>query len=196
MKTEGQASTSGIEQITEGPTTIALQTRLRTNFFDMTGHQLVGYAYSNKSFTSLDTNIRGHFIEGLPVSNEDSSWTAYYNFDQYFYEPDKGSGRGAGVFGRFGANPVHYFTSVGIGGKGVCPERPDDRFGIGYYYITVANREAPRTLGFSDTQGFEAFYNIAMTKWMYLTPDIQVIDPSQSRVDTAVVVGARLQLVF
>jgi porin len=201
MKTEGQASTSGIEDISEGPTTIALQTRLRTNFFDMTGHQLVGFARSNKSFTSLDTNIRGHFIEGLPVSKEDSSWCAYYNFDQYFYEPDKGSGRGAGLFGRFGAsdgeaNPVHYFTSVGVGGKGICPERPFDRFGVGYYYITVANKDVPQTLGFGDTQGFEAFYNIAMTKWMYLTPDIQVIDPSQNNVNTAVVVGARLQMVF
>jgi len=60
----------------------------------------------------------------------------------------------------------------------------------------VANQDVPNALGFDDTQGFEAFYNIAMTKWMYLTPDIQVIDPSQTRVDTAVIVGARLQMVF
>jgi porin len=201
FKTEGEASTSGIDDIDNGPTSLGVETRLTTDFFDMTGHQLVGYGYSNKSFTSLDTNIRGHFIEGLPISKEDSTWCAYYNFDQYFYEPDKGSGRGAGLFGRFGAsdgeaNPIHYFTSIGVGGKGICPERPDDRFGIGYYYITAANGDVPRTLGFGDTQGFEAFYNIAMTKWMYLTPDVQVIDPSQRNVDTAVVLGARLQMVF
>ena len=201
MKTLGEASTSGIDDIDNGPTTLGAETRLTTDFFDMTGHQLVGYAHSDKNFTSLDQDIRGILIEGLPVGTNDDSWAAYYNFDQYFYEPQKGSGRGAGLFGRFGttdgeANPVHYFASAGIGGKGICPDRPLDRFGIGYYYLWMANQDVPQILGFGDTQGVEAFYNIALTKWVYLTPDIQVIDPSQRNVDTAVVIGARLQMVF
>lgn len=200
MKTSGEASTSGIDDIDNGPTTIVLETRLTTDFFDMTGHQLVGYAHSDKSFTSLDQSV-GTIIEGFPVSKDKGSWAAYYNFDQYFYEPEKGSGRGAGVFGRFGstdgeANPVHYFASAGIGGKGICADRPLDRFGIGYYYLWVANQDVPNDLGFGDTKGVEVFYNIALTKWVYLTPDIQVIDPSQRDVDRAVVVGARLQMVF
>jgi porin len=200
MKTIGEASTSGIDDIDNGPTTLGVETRLTTDFFDMTGHQLVGYTRSDKSFTSLDQSV-GTIIEGLPVSEDKGSWAVHYNFDQYFYEPEKGSGRGAGVFGRFGttdgeANPVHYFASAGIGGKGICPERPLDRFGIGYYYLWMANQDVPQFFGFDNTQGFEAFYNIALTKWVYLTPDIQVIDPSQRNVDTAVVVGARLQMVF
>lgn len=201
MKTLGEASTSGIDDIDSGPTTLAAETRLTTDFFGMTGHQLVGYAHSDKDFTSLDQNLKGILIEGLPVGTRSGSWAAYYNFDQYVYEPDKGSGRGAGVFGRFGttdgeANPVHYFASVGIGGKGICPDRPLDRVGIGYYYLWMANQEAPNSLGYGDTKGVEAFYNIALTKWVYLTPDIQVIDPSKISVDTAVIVGARLQMVF
>ena len=49
-----------------------------------------------------------------------------------------------GIFGRFGAsdgnpNPMHYFYSIGIGGKGIIPGRPLDRFGIGYYYMDVSN---------------------------------------------------------
>jgi porin len=201
MKTIGEASTGGLEQTFEGPTTIALETRLTTDFFDMTGHQLVGYTHSDKSYTSLDQNPYDIIIQGFPLNKEQGSWAAYYNFDQYFFEPQKGSGRGAGVFGRFGttdgeANPVHYFASAGIGGKGICDDRPLDRFGIGYYYLWIADQDVPQILGFDNTQGFEAFYNIALTKWVYLTPDVQVIDPSQTRVDTAVVVGARLQMVF
>ena len=201
MKTLGEASTSGIDDIDNGPTTLAGETRLTTDFFGMTGHQLVGYAQSDKSFTSLDQNTYDIIVEGFPAKKESGSWAAYYNFDQYFYEPEKGSGKGAGLFGRFGstdgeANPVHYFASVGIGGKGICPERPLDRFGIGYYYLWIANQEATNTGGFDDTKGVEAFYNIALTKWVYLTPDIQIIDPSKTTVDTAVIVGARLQMVF
>ena len=145
----------------------------------------------------------------------------YYNFDQYFYEPKKGSGQGIGIFGRFGAsdgNPnfMHYFYSIGIGGKGVIPGRPLDSYGIGYYYIDItsptftgpfADRSALR-----DEQGFEAYYNIAVTPWMKLTPDIQVIRGAQKNVvsintagtsivstksiDTATVLGLRLQLIF
>ena len=145
----------------------------------------------------------------------------YYNFDQYFYEPKKGSGQGIGIFGRFGAsdgNPnfMHYFYSVGLGGKGVIPGRPRDSYGIGYYYIDITSPTftgpfVPRS-ALRDEQGFEAYYNIAVTPWMRLTPDIQVIRGAQKNVvsvntagtsvvstksiDTATVLGLRLQLIF
>ena len=53
-----------------------------------------------------------------------------------------------------------------------------------------------------DESGFEAFYNIAITPWLQLTPDIQVIRPAQEvtisgeNVDTATVLGFRLQMVL
>jgi porin len=61
-----------------------------------------------------------------------------------------------------------------------------------------------------DEYGFEAYYNVAITPWLQLTPDIQVIRPSQKEVinrvglitfdrknvQTATVLGLRLQLVF
>jgi porin len=54
-----------------------------------------------------------------------------------------------------------------------------------------------------DEYGFETFYNIAITPWMQLTPDIQVIRPAQKeviasreKVGTATVLGLRLQMVF
>ena len=139
----------------------------------------------------------------------------YYNFDQYVYETEKGSGRGVGLFGRFGAsegdpNFMQYFYSAGIGGKGFFSSRPDDQFGIGYYYLDVQSPtlQGPlRTRSFlRDEWGFEAFYNVALTPWLLLTPDIQVIGPTQKQrvislrdrksVDTAVALGFRLQVVF
>ena len=54
-----------------------------------------------------------------------------------------------------------------------------------------------------DEYGFEAFYNVAIAPWLQLTPDIQVIRPSQKEiiasrkeVGTATVLSLRLQLVF
>jgi porin len=153
------------------------------------------------------------------IAKEKGSWSFYYNFDQYLYEPEKGSGKGLGVFGRFGAsdgnpNPMNYFFSLGVGGKGAMASRPDDGFGLGWYYIDVKNPSF--NVGFAskeflrDEQGFEAYYNLALTKWAILTPDIQVVHPARKEaiekiagipygrksVDTATTLGLRLQLIF
>ena len=63
-----------------------------------------------------------------------------------------------------------------------------------------------------DEQGFEAYYNFAVTPWMRLTPNIQIVRPAQKdafsvttggipsisrdRINTVTVFGARLQLIF
>jgi carbohydrate-selective porin OprB len=68
-----------------------------------------------------------------------------------------------------------------------------------------------------DEQGFEAYYNCALTPWMKLTPNIQIVRPAQKEVvtsvttgggipptininkesiGTATVLGVRLQLIF
>jgi porin len=225
LDTSGTANSSGFDTVFKGNTTYAIEGRVRTDFLGMTGHQLVGATYSAKNYSSLDQSLR-FFIESRAIAQQDNSWCFYYNFDQYLYEPKKGSGRGIGIFGRFGAsdgnpNPFHYFYSIGVGGKGVLPGRPNDQFGIGYYYIDVSQ---PRFTGplqtrtaLGDEQGFEAYYNFAITPWMKFTPDIQVIRGAQKQeittgfrqvgpvqiptissknIDTAALLGFRLQIVF
>jgi porin len=113
---------------------------------------------------------------------------------------------------------MHFFYSLGIGGKGLILERPEDRFGFGFYYIDVKGLEFRGLLQnrefLRDEYGFEAFYNIAVTPWMFLTPDIQVVRgaqkdrlvvargplgipiPVRKSIGTATILGIRLQLVF
>jgi len=215
LQTNGSAETSGFSDLDSNQLTFAGEGRVRTDFFGLTGHQLAGATYSNKNFTSLDQNLR-FILVNREIQQKNDSWAVYYNFDQYLYEPNKGSGQGVGLFGRFGAsdgnpNPIHYFYSLGVGGKGIIPGRPIDRFGIGYYYINVSKPTFTGPLAtrsfLRNEYGFEAFYNIALTPWMQLTPDIQVVRPSQKDVvtvippsrqgiDTATVVGVRLQMQF
>lgn len=214
---EGKGNTAGFDTVFDGGTAYHAEGRIRTGLLGLTGHQLIGGTYSTKSFTALDQNVR-LVVEDRSLREKDGSWCLYYNFDQYLYESESGSGHGLGVFGRFGIsdgnpNPVKYFYSAGIGGRGVVPGRPLDSFGIGYYFITVGNPSftgpfAARSL-LGDEQGGEAYYNLAITPWMKLTPDIQLVRPAQRRtvgtsgiqasvkhVDTAAVVGIRLQLII
>ena len=116
---------------------------------------------------------------------------------------------------------MHFFYSLGIGGKGVIPSRERDRYGFGFYYIDVKN---PKLQGLFQTTnllldeyGFEAFYNFAITPWLQFTPDIQVVRGAQKEkitigttpgpigvpfvasrksIGTATVLGLRLKMVF
>ena len=219
LSSTGQASTSGFDELDGNNLTFVGEGRVRTDFFGLTGHQLFGAVFSNRNFSSLDQNARFIFENGA-LEGKKGSWNIHYNFDQYLYEPKKGSGEGIGVFGRFGAsdgNPnfMHFFYSLGIGGKGVIPTRHNDRYGFGFYYIDVNN---PKLQGLfqstkllRDEYGFEAFYNIAVTPWLLLTPDIQVVRGAQKNaftidslpaivsrksIGTATILGLRMKMVF
>lgn len=62
LQTNGKASTIGFEDLHSNQLTFSGEARVRTNFFGLTGHQLIGGAYSNKTFTSLNQSLR-FFIE-------------------------------------------------------------------------------------------------------------------------------------
>jgi porin len=213
----GDANTTGFETLDSNRMTFAGSGRVRTGFFGLTGHQLVGLTYSNRDFGSLDQRLF-NVLDGNIEKNK-GSLAFYYNFDQFFYETEKGSGKGVGVFGRFGIsdgnpNPVNYFVSLGIGGKGMVARRPHDQFGIGWYYIAADNPKLTTlqtTRHFlRDEYGFEAYYSFAVTPWALLTPDIQLNRPAQKKnvdlsgpvpvfgdsVDTATVLGLRMRIVF
>jgi porin len=224
MSATGQASQSGFDDLNDDNLTFAGEGRVRTDFFGLTGHQLLGATYSNRKFTSIDQSARFIFENGA-LEGKKGSWNVYYNFDQFLYEPKRGSGEGVGIFGRFGAsdgNPnfMNYFYSLGIGGKGMIPGRGRDRFGVGFYYIDVSNPDLEGlfrgTKLLRDEYGFEAFYNVAIAPWLLLTPDIQIVRGAQKEkftigqgpflgvpfiasresVGTATILGLRLQMVF
>jgi porin len=218
LAADGQPNSSGFDDVGNGNNVLAAEGRVRTGFYGLTGHQLVGGTYSTKTFTSLDQRLRS-IIENRGIEKNDGTWSLYYNFDQYLYEAKKGSGKGLGIFGRLGLsdgnpNPMHYFYSIGFGGKGVIPNRPLDSFGLGYYYITINQPTFTGPLRtrkfFRDEQGLEAYYNAAITPWMILTPDIQFVKGAQQYalspttglplqledINTATVAGIRLQVIF
>jgi len=217
ISANGRASTTGFDNLDTNKMTYIAEGRMRTDFFGMTGHQLLGGVYSNKDRSSTDPRLSLDPDTRFADGGKSESWAVYYNFDQYLYEPIKGSGKGFGIFGRFAAtdgNPnfMQYFYSLGLGGKGVMTSRPHDSFGFGGYYLDIKNPSLSGPLGlFSkdflrDEYGFEAYYSAAVTPWALLTPNVQVVrgaqkyqDPLRPNIDeirTATVLGLRLQLIF
>lgn len=213
LQATGSPTQAGFDDISSDNLVFAAEGRVRTNFFGLTGHQLVGGLYSNASYAAVDQRLA--FLIERRLVRERDTWAVYYNFDHFLYETDKSAGRGFGVFGRFGASkgspiPVQYFASAGLGARGPFASRPHDRAGVGFYFTDVNSPtlEGPFvTRTFLDNEwGFELYYNFAITPWLLLTPDIQIIEPSQREqvvsvtrrddIDPAVVLGTRLQLLF
>ncbi len=145
---------------------------------------------------------RAAFARLLDPQPSSDDWMISYDFDQELYRDAEDPSRRLGVFGRFGwspgeLNPISTFYSIGLGGTGLIPTREKDRFGVGYYLMNFSN-DIPGIIGLNAEQGVELFYNIEVTPWLHITPDIQVIiDPGRSDArDTAVVFGLRTQISF
>jgi porin len=107
-----------------------------------------------------------------------------------------------GIFGRLGfadkdTNPFQTSVSVGIGGRGVIDSRPNDVFGIGYFYNDAYEDRFTNKVGFEgESQGGEAFYNVAITPAAKFSVNLQYLVSSLKDVDEATVLSGRLHLVF
>jgi porin len=208
----GKAEKAGFSDAFDNGIAFAVEGRIKTDFFGLPGHQLLGATGSTKDFTALNQDPRlllQEFIatgQANPKTNN-GSWSVFYNFDQYLFTEQDDSTQGVGVFARFGAaesasNPIQRFYSLGIGGKGIIPGRDRDTFGIGFYYTERSRFFGNSRLAdlvdrqFGDGTGGEIYYNVAVAPWLHVTPDLQVISASRKSFDPAVVTGIRLLLNF
>lgn len=190
--TQGRAKTTGFETTFHGDTndTVIHEWSFKVKPFGLDGHQRVGFATSCMDFPKVSSPPGG------PPKTADSNCMIYYNFDQYLWTESEDSTQGVGVFGRFGwarqdVNAASHFYSLGVGGKGIIPTRDKDTFGLGYYFMDLSNDLPPMM---HSEQAIECFYNIQITPWLHISPDLQVvINPGGSDAhDVALVYGLRM----
>ena len=80
----------------------------------------------------------------------------------------------------------------------MIPGRSHDNWGVGYYYAAPSSdlkNSLKPVLIIRNEQGLEAFYNFAVTPWLVLGADLQVINPSLAD-PTAVFCGLRTVIRF
>jgi len=162
----------------------------------------------------LERFFPGLLVPVEPLNQKSDTWAVFYSFDQYFWQPKGDPKRGIGIFFTFGTtdgnpNPIKYSYSMGIGGNGVVPGRPNDSIGVGWARTEFSSEFVPflrqrLDLGLDDEDAVEMYYNAALTGWVNATLDLQVINPGLKKtlsssgqlteVNTAVVVGGRLYI--
>lgn len=202
---DGQPNTAGWDDDFEGGTSYSIEFSHPTNFFNQPGKQLYGATYSNKDYTALDQDPRFilRTLLGLgTLEKEEGSWSFYHNFHQYIFTEEADKTQGWGIFGRFGiaddeTSPIEDFYSIGFGGKGLLEGRDQDKWGAGYFYAGLSDELPDAVLdSFGDSQGLEFFYNIEVTPYLQITPNLQIINPSNENLDSAVILGARARVLF
>lgn len=185
-----------------------------------------GFVWTSKDPAALDNDhLVPDAIEGIQVPTKNDNWLINLNFDQYLYVPKHSTAdttksrgnavaglktadfdanqEGIGLFFRMAItpedrNPWNLFVSGGLGGRGVIPGRPNDRYGLGFYSMIVSNdlKNQPIISRLGSEWGLEAYYDFAITPWLQLTPDIQYIQSGLPTVKDTVVLGTRLQMYF
>jgi porin len=220
--------------------------RVTVKPFGLVGHQLVGFGWSNKTHADLQqdpTNIANALLRReftrlndpgpvlrrilerffpqllvpvAPLKTSGTTWSVYYNFDQYLWSPQGRADAGIGLFFRFGAsdgvvNPIRWAYNVGFGGKGIVPGRPRDTFGLGWARTEISSSFIPflrrqLDLGLNHEDAVEMYYSASITRWLNATLDLQIIDQALNKqldssgrltdMNTAVIIGLRLYARF
>jgi len=182
-------------------TTFSGEATVTHRLWERPGGQTFGSLYGiDASRTAIATDPRlalGNILRGQPIpSTSDDTWAVYYNAYQYL----RGDAEdGWGLFVRFGIsdgnpNPVKWNVAGGFGGKAPIPGRSQDAWGLGVFHLGLSDEDLLEALDLGDETGGEAFYNIAVTPWLRVTLDGQVIDSALPRAGTAWVLGMRMHL--
>lgn len=204
LDTHYTPTTSGFSTLFDNGVLAYGDYRWRTNCFGRPGHGAVGFLFSNATRTPLDVNayaLLKAIAEGLSLPRKDSSWTVTYRFDQALHVDSDNPERSWTLSGDYGLtdgnpNPIRWFANLSLVGYSPVQSRENDTFGIGYYHLGVSELPILQTLGFGSEDGVELFYNVAVTPWFHVTPDLQIIDPAQRANATAVLVGVRGRISF
>ena len=151
--------------------------------------------------------------DGEPTGDTESdTWAVFVTAWQYLHlgeharkvDPTDGRQdlRGLGAFvsvgvGERDVNPAPLNVAVGLAGRGMIHGRPDDSWGAGYFYNDVEashHRLSPdlKELKQDSTQGFEGYYNFAVTGSMDFTVDFQWTDSAFHNIEDAAILAFRL----
>lgn len=216
LDTNNTPTTSGFNTFFNNGATILSRVETPVTFLDRPGHQAIWGTYSTGTYSNLSVTPYFDPEYGLKflTGTQQGSWSVTYSADQALYVDPCNPKRNWGLFTNIGLaddgpSPIRWTANVGVGGSSPLQSRPLDTFGIGYAYVnysTPVQQMAPLLLPIGNDHIVELFYNIAVTPWFHLTPDLQVLAPAREQtlplppgpeaINTAIVFGMRAKIDF
>jgi porin len=180
---------------------------LETEIASLRGFHTLRAAYSNARGVDLDdiTDLTRPMALGTSLRTKKGFWFTSYAFQQYLMQSEENPGVGWGLFtlatlSDGNPSPVRWSVLAGLGGNNLVPGRENDRWGFGYFHFgltepLLSGLAALEVIRRSES-GLEAFYNLAITPWLRLSGDLQVITPWNPGESQAAYLALRLQTKF
>ena len=179
---------------------------LKTDFADLQGYHTVRVAYSNARGIDLNSvdERPPPSAAGAPATKK-GFWFASYAIQQNLFQSKENPNVGWGLFTLGNVtdgnpSPVKWSVIAGLAGNNLLEGRENDRWGVGFFHYALTE---PLLAGLAELRvnrrsegGVEAFYNFAITPWLRLSGDLQVIDPWIPSASRAVYAALRLQTKF
>ena len=130
----------------------------------------------------------------------------YVGFDQMIWKETDNpkDAQGLGFYTRYGhahndTHTVSDYWSVGLSYKGLIPTRDNDVFGFGVAQAIYSAGYRRHQNNRADRETvYEWFYNMFLTPWCVITPDLQVVtNPGGDKDDRdAIIGGVRIRIIF
>jgi porin len=179
---------------------------LSTEIAGLNSFHTVRSYYSNARGFDLDDvgGVRQRLSAGEPLTKK-GYWFVSYGAEQFLFRSADNPNVGWGLFSLAtlsdgNPNPVRWTALGGVAGNNLFEGRELDRWGVGFFHYGLS---APLLVGLAALQiyrrsegGVEAFYNYAITPWLRLSADLQVVDPWNTTKTRATYTGLRLQTKF
>ena len=178
---------------------------LKTNFADLQGFHTARVAYSNARGIDLDSVDGSPPVSAGAPATKKGFWFASYAIQQNLFQSRDNPNVGWGLFGLGNVtdgnpSPVKWSVIAGLAGNNLLEGRENDRWGAGFFHYALTE---PLLAGLAAVRvnrrsegGVETFYNLAITPWLRLSGDCQVIDPWIPSASRAVYLALRLQTKF
>ena len=162
--------------------------KMTTQIAGLNGTHTFRGAYSNANGVDLNdvTEFNGtnKTIGGDVVKN--GYYFASYLITQNLVQKKDDPEKSWGVFALYtisdgNPTPIKWSLLAGLAGNNLMLGRENDRWGVGFYHFGVSQQLLDSLQNIGDPKksesGVEAFYNIAINKWCYLSADLQIISP-------------------
>ncbi len=196
-----------VEQPFEKGLAVGGAATLKTEIAGLRGFHTWRAAYSNARGFDLDdiTDLPRPAALGSASRTKKGFWFTSYAIQQYLVQSAQNPAVGWGLFALAtlsdgNPSPVKWSVLAGLGGNNLMEGRKNDRWGFGYFHFgfTEPLLGGLAALGVNrrGESGFEAFYNLAITPWLRLSADLQVIAPWNPSASQATYAALRLQTKF
>jgi porin len=199
-------TTTGFDVLFDNGANVLGLWRFFTEHNGLPGSHLFLGSFATGEFTSLDATGWTFFPPvGIVPGEQTGSWHFTYILEQKLWVDCCKKNRNIGFLGQLGfadrkTSPFQWVMNASLQAQGLLFGRDQDTMGMGYFYSGLSDEFKGLLggigVGMDDLQGGEIYYNAAVTPWLHLTGDLQVIQPGFTSNDTAVVAGLRANVKF